>query len=213
MNTPARNPCALSPLVTRLIEVRGKGVGRWREILGDIWLALAIGCAGTAPQKSAEIGSGTDAGLVPVDGSGLGPPSDDGPGIVSVSVPSGAAGVIPLALAVADHRADRVDLAASVSLDQGATWKPAHLRPPSGSSATGSVATVSLPASGSGVTSTLSWDSVPDIGFHTPPSAWLRLPPPGAPGARPPPPHLAPPPPKPRPPPHPRRPPPHQHSG
>ena len=70
--------------------------------------------------------------LVAVDGSGLGPPSDDGPGIVSVSLPSGAAGVIPLALAVVDHRADRVELAASVSLDQGATWKPAHLRLPSG---------------------------------------------------------------------------------
>ena len=91
--------------------------------------SIAIGCAGTAPQKSAEIGNGTDGGLVAVDGSGLGPPSDDGPGIVSVSMPSGAAGVIPLALAVVDHRADRVDLAASVSLDQGATWKPAHLRP------------------------------------------------------------------------------------
>ena len=152
-------------------------------MLGAIWLALAIGCAGAAPQKSAEIGGGPDGGLVAVDGSGLGPPSDDGPGVVSVSVPSGAAGVIPLALAVVDHRADRVELAASVSLDQGATWKPAHLRPPSGGSAAGYVATVSLPASGSGVTSAVSWDSVPDIGFHTPRSAWLRLAPSDASGA------------------------------
>jgi hypothetical protein len=146
-------------------------------------LGAAIGCGGSAPRRGAEIGKGTDAGVVVVDGSGIGPPSDNGPGVASVSLPSGAAGVIPLAVAVVDHRADRVELTASVSLDQGATWKPARLRPPSSSSTTSSTSTVELPASASGVTSTVSWDSVPDIGFHTPRTAWLRLAPSDAAGA------------------------------
>jgi len=158
-------------------------VGRWALVLGATLMATAIECGGAAPRKSAEIGDRTDGGVVVVDGSGLGPPSDDGPGILSVSVPSGAAGVIPLALVVMDHRADRVELAATVSLDQGASWKPAHLRAPSGGSGAGSVAGVELAASASGTTSTVSWDSVPDIGFHTPRSAWLRLAPSDASGA------------------------------
>ncbi len=163
--------------------MRGGDVGRWVRVLWTISLGAAIGCGGAAPHKGAEIGSGTDAGAIVVDGSGLGPPSDDGPGVASVSIPSGASGVIPLALAVVDHRADRVELAVSVSLDQGATWKSAHLRPASGSPATKIAATVELPASGGGVTSTVSWDSVPDVGFHTPRSAWLRLAPSDAAGA------------------------------
>src|SRR5947209_16148901 len=36
------------------------------------------------------------------------------------------------------------------------------------------------PANATSATSTVSWDSVPDVGFHTPRSAWLKLAPPDA---------------------------------
>lgn len=163
--------------------MRGRGKERSGRLIGTLCLAIATGCGGAAPRKGAEIGNSTDAGLITIGGTGIGPPSDDGPGLVSVGIPSGAAGVIPLALDIVDHRADRVDVAASVSLDQGATWKPAHLRPPSADIAGGSATTVELPASGAGVTSTVSWDSVPDVGFHAPRAAWLRLAPSDALGA------------------------------
>ena len=87
------------------------------------------------------------------------------------SIGSGADGGV----AVVDRRADRVQIAASVSVDQGATWRPAHLRLPSSDPAAGGTAPIEVPASGAGVTTTVSWDSVPDLGFHVPRSGWLRL--------------------------------------
>jgi len=35
-----------------------------------------------------------------------------------------------LSLALIDHQVDRVQIAASVSVDQGETWKAAHVRAP-----------------------------------------------------------------------------------
>ncbi len=160
------------------------GQGGWERVLRVVLLATGLGCGVSAPRKGAAISNAADAGVIVIDGTGLGQPSGDGPGILSVGIPSGAAGVIPLALAVVDHRAEWVQIAASVSRDQGATWRPAHLRLPGGDAATrGSTAPVEVPAAGAAVTTNVSWDSLADLGFHDPRSAWLRLAPSDAAGA------------------------------
>src|SRR5581483_8010048 len=150
------------------------GKVHWGSVACALLLATGVECSGNTVQEGVEINGHTDAGVV-VDGQGLGAPAGSGPGVLSVSIPAGASGVIPLSLSLIDHQADRVQIAASVSLDQGATWKTAHVRVPGSNPPGDGTTPVQLPADGVGVTSIVTWDSLSDIGFHTPRSVLLRL--------------------------------------
>jgi hypothetical protein len=150
------------------------GKVRWGNVACALLLGTGVGCSGTTVRAGAEINGHADGGVV-VDGQGLGAPAGAGPGVLSVSIPAGASGVIPLSLSLIDHQADRVQLAASVSLDQGASWKTAHVRVPGSNPPGDGTIPVQLPADDVGVTSIVTWDSLADIGFHTPRSVLLRL--------------------------------------
>jgi hypothetical protein len=169
--------------MTRIIEGLHMGKGRWGRVLGVLLLASGASCSGSAAGKDVSIRGGADAGVIAIQGIGVGQPSGDGPGVLSVSIPSGAAGVIPLALSVVDHRAQWAQIEATVSLDQGATWRPAHMRLANSDAATVGTKAFEVPASGAGVTTPVSWDSVADLGFHAPRSGLLRLVPSDATGA------------------------------
>ena len=92
-----------------------------------------------------------------------------------MSAPDGSAGLIPLSITLFNRRDDRVTVAVAVSLDQGGTWKPARLRLSPSDPASDAAIARDLPASADGASSIITWDSIPDIGFHTARSAWLLL--------------------------------------
>lgn len=139
--------------------VRGRGL--------VVVLVLLPACGGGSgheqPQSldAAPVGDSAPPGVdvAPGDRRPAGPPA-----VTRVSFPDGAAGVIPMAVSIADGTSRPVRLTVEVSLD-GRFWKTASI----------AGAPLTLPSSPAGAVSTVVWDSVKDVGFHVPRSAKLRL--------------------------------------
>jgi len=136
-------------------------------------LALG-GCSGGG--GDVELGDGGADGVLFRADAGAGPAI--GPAVVAVSVPPGTSGVIPMAVTVVDGRASRVALTVEVSIDDGKSWRAARTSPPAAQPLS-----IDVPPDAGGATVTIAWDSLQDVGFHTPRSARLRLSPGDAQGA------------------------------
>ena len=78
--------------------------------------------------------------------------------IKSVSVPAQAAGDVVVSFTLFDAEAVPVDVVLEYSLDGGATWQTGSVTEPT--------ALFGLATSGEGVTHTVVWDSIADIGFR-----------------------------------------------
>jgi hypothetical protein len=87
------------------------------------------------------------------------------PTVLSVSVPPDAAGVVPLKVTVADPGGGAVSVRIRASLDGGLSWRPGHY----GTAPTG------LVAAPSGTEHIVEWDSIKDVGFHTPAAVRLEV--------------------------------------
>jgi hypothetical protein len=95
-------------------------------------------------------------------GGGGGAPVDT---TVAIAWPVSPSGSVPIAFTLADPGGAPADLQVEVSLDDGATWRAARFA--AGSSTSG------LPTSPAGTTTTLTWNSLADLGFRSP-TARLR---------------------------------------
>jgi hypothetical protein len=133
---------------------------RWGA-LGIAMVMMSVGCGDSSGMQGAPLGPNMDGGQTETV---VRTPVGEGPFVISVAFPAGANDTIPLQITLFDTRADRVKLVIELSLDGGSTWRPARVS-----------ATDGLPADSVGKVSTVSWDSVKDVGFHAPRSATLRL--------------------------------------
>ena len=125
--------------------------------------ACAPGQADRTPVASSDRGAG-GAGGAP-GASDAGAPGDAPLVIRSVRLPPSPVDAVPLTIVIAGPAGQPVRLAIEVSLDGGQTYRPGHL--------SGKIADLAVQTAG--VEHVVDWQSIDDIGFHTPRAAKLRI--------------------------------------